>query len=52
MRASGDLVSTYEADLRSDEQTTSSVRSRERVRAEAREESRRASHYRSFDIGN
>jgi len=48
--ASGDLVANYEADLRSDEQTAVSARSRDEVRAEARQEARVASHYRSFDI--
>ena len=48
--ASGQLVGNYESDLRSDEQTAASVRSRDEVRAEAREEARIASHYRSFDI--
>ena len=48
--ASGELVGNYEADLRSDEQSVTSVRSRDEVRAEARQEARIASHYRSFDI--
>jgi hypothetical protein len=48
--ASGELVGNYEADLRNDEQSATSVRSRDDVRAEARQEARIASHYRSFDI--
>jgi Domain of unknown function (DUF4148) len=48
--ASGDRVSNYEADLRGDEQTAASVRSRDDVRAEARQEARVASHSRSFDM--
>jgi hypothetical protein len=48
--ARGEIVGNYESDLRSDEQTAASVRSRDEVRAEAREEARIASHYRSFDI--
>jgi hypothetical protein len=48
--ASGELVGNYEADLRNDEQSVTSVRSRDEVRAEARQEARIASHYRSFDI--
>ena len=46
-----ELMNNYVGDVRIQPQATT-LRSRDDVRAEARQEARNASHYRSFDIGN
>jgi hypothetical protein len=50
-RTHHELMNNYVGDVRGERQATT-LRSRDDVRAEAREEARSASHYRSFDIGN
>ena len=50
-RAHHELMNNYVGDVRIQPQATT-LRSRDDVRAEARQEARNASHYRSFDIGN
>ena len=50
-RMNGELMNNNVGDVRSERQAAT-LRSRDDVRAEARQEARNASHYRSFDIGN